>query len=475
MLTVGGNRHARTRRFREWRPGIRRVLPRIPGEVMAVIAELKARGFQAFLVGGALRDLFLGREPEDWDVATSALPGQVEEVFPGRLLVHTGKRFGTVRVLTGEIPVDVTTFRREGTYTDGRRPDWVEFEESVVDDLSRRDFTVNAMALDPLAQKLVDPFRGRGDLRRRVIRTVGDPQSRFSEDALRMLRFYRFQAVLNFRGEAETERVIAQVAAEDPSLLAKVSPERVREELNKLLTGVAPGKALRGLVRTGLLTIIAPEFTPVVMDPELMEHLLATVEAIKPEPHLRWAAFLHDLGKPATRIQDGTGIHYFGHEQAGEKLAAVLLERLRFSRAFTEKVLILVRRHMFPCDPGMSDTALRRLAAKVGREALIDLLELRRADIVASGNHYHRAWRILSEFASRIQALLREEKVLTLSDLAVNGRDVMAVLGLAPGPEVGRVMQELFSWVTEDPERNTRERLLRYLEEKKKKKENSPC
>lgn len=464
MVTAGGNR----RPFRGWRPGIRRVLPRIPGEVTAVIAELKTRGFQAFLVGGALRDLLLGHPPGDWDVATDALPAQVEEAFPGRLLVHTGKRFGTIRVLAGEIPVDVTTFRREGAYTDGRRPDWVEFRGSVVDDLSRRDFTVNAMALDPLAQELVDPFRGRRDLRRRVIRTVGDPQARFREDALRMLRFYRFQAVLDFRGEAGTERAIARVAAEEPSLIAKVSPERIREELNKLLTGVAPGKGLRGLVRTGLLPMILPEFAPVVKEPGLMAHLIATVEAVRPELHLRWAAILHDLGKPATRIQDGTGVHYFGHEQAGEKLAAALLERLRFSRAFTERVLVLVRRHMFPCDPMMTDTALRRLAAKVGREALFDLLELRRADIVASGRQYHRAWRTLYEFASRIQALLQEEKVLTMADLAVDGHDIMDVLGLAPGPEVGRVLQELFYWVTEDPARNTRERLLGYLKEKKK-------
>lgn len=466
MLTAGGNGR---RRFWGWHFGIHRVLPQIPGEVITVIAELKDRGFQAFLVGGALRDLFLERPPGDWDVATNALPGQVEAVFPDRLVVHTGKRFGTVRVMAGEIPVDVTTFRREGAYSDGRRPDWVEFQESVVDDLSRRDFTVNAMALDPVEEELVDPFRGRRDLRRRVIRTVGDPKARFREDALRMLRFYRFQAVLDFRGDAGTEEAVCQVAVEDPSLLAKVSPERIRDELNKLLTGVAPGKGLRGLVRTGLLPVIAPEFAPVVKEPALMEHLVATVEAVKPELHLRWAAFLHDLGKPATRIQDGTRVHYFGHEQAGEKLAAALLERLRFSRAFMEKVLVLVRRHMFPCDPMMTDVALRRLAAKVGRDALFDLLELRRADIVASGNNYHRAWRTLSEFASRIQALLREEKVLTMNDLAVNGHDIMAVLGLAPGPEVGRVLQELFYWVTEDPARNTRERLLAYLEKKKEK------
>lgn len=434
---------------------------------MTVIKELKARRFPAFLVGGALRDLLLQRGPGDWDVATGALPEQVEEAFPQSVVLRAGKRFGTIRVLAGKIPVDVTTFRREGAYTDGRHPDWVEFEGTVVDDLSRRDFTINAMALDPLDKRLLDPFGGRRDLRKQKIRTVGDPQCRFREDALRMLRFYRFQSVLNFRGEEETERAIAYVTAEDPSLLARVSPERIREELNSLLTGVAPDRGIRGLVRTGLLTVIAPEFAPVVKTPELMEHLAATVEAIKPELHLRWAAFLHDLGKPATRIQDRTGVHYFGHEQAGEKLAAALLERLRFSQAFQAKVLTLVRRHMFLCNPMMSDAALRRLAAKVGGETLFELLELRRADIVATGNHYHRAWKTLSEFSSRIQALLREEKVLTLTDLAVNGRDVMAVLNLAPGPEVGQALQDLFHWVTENPKRNTREELLRYLKEKK--------
>lgn len=472
FAAFGRRRRFRVRRIGMQRIGMRRItmrriLQQIPRDVMTVIKELKARRFPAFLVGGALRDLLLQRGPGDWDVATGALPEQVEEAFPQSVVLRAGKRFGTIRVLAGKIPVDVTTFRREGAYTDGRHPDWVEFEGTVVDDLSRRDFTINAMALDPLDKRLLDPFGGRRDLRKQKIRTVGDPQCRFREDALRMLRFYRFQSVLNFRGEEETERAIAYVTAEDPSLLARVSPERIREELNSLLTGVAPDRGIRGLVRTGLLTVIAPEFAPVVKTPELMEHLAATVEAIKPELHLRWAAFLHDLGKPATRIQDRTGVHYFGHEQAGEKLAAALLERLRFSQAFQAKVLTLVRRHMFLCNPMMSDAALRRLAAKVGGETLFELLELRRADIVATGNHYHRAWKTLSEFSSRIQALLREEKVLTLTDLAVNGRDVMAVLNLAPGPEVGQALQDLFHWVTENPKRNTREELLRYLKEKK--------
>lgn len=436
------------------------VVKRIPKEVLFVAEELKSRGFQAYLVGGALRDLFLRRTPGDWDVATDAVPSQVEAIFPHTVAV--GKRFGTIKVPVGELMVDVTTFRREGAYSDGRRPDWVEFESSPLPDLSRRDFTVNALALDPLTLELLDPFGGRKDLRKRIIRTVGEPRHRFTEDALRMLRFYRFQSVLAFRGDPETEQGI------EPSLLSRVSPERIREELNALLTGTAPGMGLRGLVRSGLLAVIAPEYEPVIKSPEIMEHLIATVEAIKPDLHLRWAAFLHDLGKPVSRTEDRWGkIHYFGHEQAGEKLAAGILERLRFPRAFQKRVLILVRRHMFLCDPAVTDGALRRLAARVGRENLFDLLELRRADLVASGGNYHYAWEHLSSFSARVQAMYREEKALTRAELAVNGHDVMEVLNLAPGPQVGRILDELFHWVTEDPARNTRDKLLQYLKGKK--------
>lgn len=436
------------------------VLERIPEEVLFVVEALKTRGFQAYLVGGALRDLFLRRTPGDWDVATDAVPSQVEEIFPQTVAV--GKRFGTIKVPAGDLVVDVTTFRREGAYSDGRRPDWVEFECSPLSDLSRRDFTVNALALDPFTKELLDPFGGRRDLRKKIIRTVGEPRRRFAEDALRMLRFYRFQSVLAFRGDPETERGI------EPSLLTGVSAERIRDELNAILTGVAPGMGLRGLVRTGLLAVIAPEYEPAIKSPEIMEHLIATVEAVKPSLHLRWAAFLHDLGKPASRTEDRQGkIHYFGHEQAGERLAAGILERLRFSRAFQKRVLTLVRRHMFLCDSAVTDAALRRLAARVGRDNLFDLLELRRADIVAYGRNYHHAWENLSRFSARVQAMYRGEKALTPAELAVNGHDVMEILNLAPGPQVGRILDELFYWVTEDPERNTRKELLQYLKSKK--------
>jgi len=437
------------------------VLERIPKEVLVVIKELKTRGYQAYLVGGALRDLFLRRAPGDWDVATDAVPSQVEGIFPQTVAV--GKRFGTIQVPAGDFMVDVTTFRREGAYSDGRRPDWVEFARSPVADLSRRDFTVNALALDPLTKELLDPFGGRRDLKKKIMRTVGEPRRRFAEDALRMLRFYRFQSVLAFKGDPETERGIK------PSLLAGVSAERIRDELTGILTGVAPGKGLRGLVKTGLLAVIAPEYEPVIKSPEIMEHLIATVEAVKPCLHLRWAAFLHDLGKPVSRTEDREGrIHYFGHEQAGEKLAAGILERLRFPRAIQKRVLTLVRRHMFLCDSAMTDATLRRLAARVGRDILFDLLELRRADIVATGRNYYRAWENLSRFSARVQALYREEKALTPAEMAVSGHDVMEILNLAPGPQVGRILAELFHWVTEDPERNTRKELLQYLKSKKK-------
>lgn len=434
------------------------VLKSIPYPVIEVIRELKAHGFQGFLVGGAPRDLLLGKNPKDWDVATDALPAQVEEVFAE--IVPVGRDFGTMQVLTGGMKIEVTTFRREGTYSDGRRPDWVEYTPSISDDLSRRDFTINAIAMDPLEKVLVDPFGGRRDLKRRLVRAVGDPAERFAEDALRMLRFYRFQSALNFRGEQATEEGV------NPALIAKVSPERIRDELDKLLLSSYPGGGLRGMTRSGLLTEIIPEFRPLLTETGILEHLFTAVEEIKPISALRWAAFLHDVGKGVTKVVDDSGLHYYGHETVGEKIAAVILERLRFSREFQTKVLALIRWHMFPCDPQLTDAALRRLVTRVGRENIMDLLELRRADIIATGRRYHLAWEGFSRFSSRLEALLREEKVFTLGDLAVDGHDVMAALGLTPGPTVGEVLREVFQWVIEDPGRNTRERLLEFIREK---------
>lgn len=436
----------------------------LPPEVINLIKLLKEHGFTGYLVGGAPRDLLLSKVPKDWDLATDALPETVEEICMEHdqeetKVIQVGKKFGTIKLLRNGLVIEVTTFRREGPYSDGRHPDWVEFRPGIEEDLSRRDFTVNAMALDVLGNQLIDPFGGRRDLKQKVIRAVGDPEQRFAEDALRMLRFFRFQSGLGFRGDRTTERAI------NPYLVKQISPERIREELTKLLVSPRPERGLLGLIRTGLLLSVAPEFTSVVTDEHLTAHLLKTVETIKPHPHLRWAALLHDLGKTQCRTVDENGLHYYGHAEVGEELAHGLLERLRFSKDFIKRVTILIRWHMFSADPGQTDAALRRLALKVGEENLGGLLELRRADIIASGQNYHRAWEGFSAFASRVEALLQKEKVLTLQDLAVNGEDIMKTLGIPAGPQVGVVLQDLFAWVTEEPDRNNEKDLYCYLEE----------
>ncbi len=429
----------------------------IPTEVIFVLRRLQEHGYEAYLVGGAPRDLLLSKLPTDWDLSTNAPPERIKEIFAQTIPV--GEKFGTVLVVINDFSLEVTTFRREGTYTDGRHPDWVDFTTSLLADLSRRDFTINAMAIDPLSRKIIDPFGGRRDLKRRLIRTVGDPRLRFQEDALRMLRFFRFQSTLGFRGERRTEEGI------NPLEIRKISGERIGEELKKLLISAFPEKGLTGMARTSLLTTIIPEFIPVLQDGNrLFQHLVATTQAIKPLPELRWAAFLHDLGKGSTRIQVGEEIHYYGHDKVGQELATGILERIRYANSFSKNVSTLIRWHMFSTDPLVSDAALRRLVIRVGREYIKDLLELRRADIVGTGGAYHLALKGLSAFASRIEALLTGETVFSIRDLAINGHDVMELLSLPPGPKVGEVLQEVFRWVIEDPKRNQRERLLYYLE-----------
>ena len=419
--------------------------------------ELQNYGFEAYLVGGAPRDLLLSKRPQDWDVTTNASPDRVRGSFERTLSL--GEKFGTIQVLINDYQVEVTTFRREGEYSDGRRPDRVEFTSSLLEDLSRRDFTINAIALDPLKKKLVDPFGGVRDLKRRLVRAVGDPEVRFQEDALRMLRFFRFQSTLGFRGERRTEGGIK------PEILIKISAERIREELTKLLVSPFPELGLYGMARTGLLTTIIPEFIPIwPEDNALFRHLVATVKAIKPQAELRWAALLHDLGKASSKVVVGNKVHYYGHDQVGQELAAGILERLRFSGSFCQKVLTLVRWHMFTVDPMISDAALRRLVIKVGEENIKDLLEVRRADLVGTGGPYYRAQEVLSLFARRVEALLTGETVFSRKDLAINGQDVMSFLALPPGPKVGEVLQEIFYWVTEDPERNKKDLILSYLE-----------
>lgn len=428
----------------------------IPPAVVAICRELGMAGFSAFIVGGAVRDLLRGRPPGDWDVATSARPEEVLALFPGGL--PTGLKYGTVTVIRDGLRVEVTTFRAEEAYEDGRHPERLVFGVSLEEDLARRDFTVNAMAYDPLSGRLVDPHGGRRDLARKIVRTVGDPAVRFREDALRMLRLYRFAATLGMRPDPAAERAIM------PALLGRISPERIRDELAKLLLAPKPDAALRGLADSGLLATIAPEFT--AADRDLLRHSFAAAQEISPSLHLRLAALLHDLGKPAARVLVEGEVHFYGHDEIGAEMARSVLTRLRFARDLVETVVHLIRLHMFQLPLPPSEAALRRLLKKAGGpERLRDLLELRRADILATGRISWPTAVRWQELVARIEEFLAARPVFSLRDLALDGYDVMRILGIGPGPAVGAALHALLERVLEDPALNNREDLERILRE----------
>jgi tRNA nucleotidyltransferase (CCA-adding enzyme) len=340
----------------------------IPAPVLGVVRRLRDLGFQSFLVGGCVRDLVLGLPPKDYDVATNARPEQVEAAF--RKVIPTGKQHGTVTVLTDNFSIEVTTFRTEGVYLDGRRPSQVEFRSNIEEDLARRDFTINAMAFDPVANELRDPFGGQQDLAARIVRCVGRPVERFMEDGLRPLRAVRFAAVLGFALEPRTAEAIPEAL----DRFRMVAVERVREEFCRLILSQQPALGLNLLRTTGLLGVFLPEILEGVGQLQSEEyandvfgHVVSTVEATPSDLILRLAGLLHDVAKPRTarRGSDG-GFEFPGHEIVGEAMATEILERLRFPRKTTETVASLVRHHLInPLEVG-SDADLRRFAAKVG-------------------------------------------------------------------------------------------------------------
>jgi tRNA nucleotidyltransferase (CCA-adding enzyme) len=438
-------------------------MPAIPAGVRSIARTLRAAGHEAHLVGGCVRDLVRGVPPLDWDVATDARPDRLLALFPG---ARYENRFGTVAVSLPDGVHEVTTFRRDGTYSDHRRPDDVAFGDTLDEDLARRDFTVNAMAIpldaDGMPGGVVDRFDGRADLAGGILRAVGDPGARFREDALRMLRAVRFAATLGVTVEPATR---AAIAAEAP-LAVHVSGERTFVELMRLLAAERPSTGLRLAEETGLLAVVAPELArqrgiPQAKTPgdDLWDHTCRTVDAAAPTqvdglPLARTAALLHDVGKPAT-FADG---HFVGHETVGAELAAAWLDRLRAPRGFAARVVGLVRHHMFSYAPEWSDAAIRRFIRRVGMVDLDELLDLRAADNVGSG----LPWNVdgLDELRERCRAQVAAHVALERGDLAVDGNDLMRALALAPGPALGRLLDELLERVLADPMLNERGRLL---------------
>ncbi|HET9345195.1 MAG TPA: HD domain-containing protein [Candidatus Limnocylindrales bacterium] len=429
----------------------------VPAVVLDLLETLWAAGHAAYVVGGSLRDTVLGRPAKDWDLATDALPEETLAVFPDAAYEN---RFGTVAVRRERADYEITTFRRDHDYADFRRPHRVEFGASLEADLARRDFTVNAMAWGARpgdAPALHDPFGGAADTAARRLRAVGDPRKRFEEDALRMLRAVRLSATLGFQIEPGTLAAIRDSAP----LAANLSGERIAMELGLILAADRPSAGLRLLGETGLLAAVLPELAAQPGVPQnkipgqdLWDHTLATVDAARHHPVVRLAALLHDIGKPSTQA-DG---HFYGHETVGAEQARGLLDRLHEPRIVTERVTHLVRHHMFRYEPSWTDAAVRRFIGKVGRESIDELFALREADNVGSG--VDRDAGGLAELRARVRAELEAGPVLDRSALAVDGDDLIAELGMQPGPELGRVLEELLQRVIEEPELNEAPTLL---------------
>ena len=438
-------------------------LAHVPADAMGICERLRGAGKRAWIVGGCVRDTLLGKTISDWDVATDALPKDLMKLFPRA--IPTGLQHGTVTVVIHGKHYEVTTLRGETTYSDGRRPDAVHFVDDIVADLARRDFTVNAIAVDPSNGALVDPFDGRKDLAAKILRAVGKPVERFSEDGLRVLRAARFCATLELDIEPATFAAIA------PTLdtFRKVSAERVRDEWIKTMKARLPSRGFEVMRETGILGVTCPELLEGVgMEQnkwhsfDVWKHAMACMDACGGDAVLRIAALLHDVGKPRSRAfsdktQDYT---FYDHDKIGAEIAEPIATRLRFSNDERARIVSLVRNHLFHYD-AWSDQAVRRWIKRVGPERVEDLYVLNEADLRGKGPIFGEAdLAPLLALKAHVEKVLAEGAALSTRDLAIDGNTLIKNLALKPGRIIGQVLEALLEVVIADPTQNEREALL---------------
>ena len=434
----------------------------LPPQVDTALRRLNEAGYEAYIVGGCVRDGLMGRTPGDFDVTVSALPEETETVFAGEKVIETGLKHGTVTVLLDGKPLEITTYRIDGDYTDARHPDGVTFTRSLAEDLARRDFTVNAMASDRSGE-IVDLYGGKADLAAKVIRCVGDPDARFSEDALRILRALRFAAVLEF----EIEPVTAAALRRKKHLLRFVSAERIREELTKLLCGAAAHRVLTDYAN--VIGEVLPEILPSVGFEQhhpchiytVYEHCLTALDHIPAEPVLRWTALLHDLGKPLVYTTDPDGTrHFYGHAERSAELAEAVLTRLKFDTASRERILQLVSVHDRQIEATVP--AVKRALGKLTPEVFSQLIAVKRADNFAQAEHLRGRQAYYDELERIAAEILAEKACFSLRDLAVSGDDLTA-LGIPKGPAVGKALRMLLDAVIDGKAENEKNALLDHL------------
>ncbi|OIP03587.1 hypothetical protein AUK18_01730 [Candidatus Beckwithbacteria bacterium CG2_30_44_31] len=430
-------------------------------QVMKVLQTLESGGFEAYVVGGAVRDLLTKTEVKDWDFTTDATPEEIQKLFPDS---YYDNKFGTVGVKLEEKILEITTFRSESGYSDRRRPDKVVWGKSLKEDLKRRDFTINAMSFDKNL-KLIDPFEGKKDLTNKLIRAVGDADKRFQEDALRMMRAIRIASQLGFSIETKTLTAINK----NSTLINQIAGERVRDELLKILASPFPKDGVLMLFASGLLQYILPELieTRGVKQAghhtkDVWLHSLDSLAACPaPDPIVRLATLLHDMAKPRVNKSMGVGkeITFYNHEVVGGRMTKLISQRLKLSKKDSDLLWLLVRWHMFAYEPHMTDKAIRRFIKRIGRENIGNMMMLRVGDRVGGGSR-ETSWR-LRELQTRIGQVLL--KPFTINDLKIDGNDVMEILQLKPGPKVGQILKKLFDEVLDDAAKNEREYLLRRI------------
>ena len=433
-----------------------------PQEVKTILARLEDAGFAAYIVGGCVRDLLMGRTPEDWDMTTSARPEQVMALFAGHC-IPTGLQHGTVTVRENHLSFEVTTFRADGDYADHRHPSAVRFSDTLAEDLQRRDFTVNAMAMD-LRGELTDLYGGREDIRNRVIRCVGDPDKRFDEDALRIMRALRFASVLGFTIASET----AQSLRRERELLHDIAVERIYVEMNKLLCGDGAADVL--LTYPEVIGVFLPEILPCVgFDQrnyhhcyDVWEHSVRAAAAAPKDAALRWTMLLHDAGKPAVFTQDGDGVgHFYGHAKVSVELAGTALQRLKFPAAQQQQILTLIEWH--DRDIPRTEKSIRRALNQLGAEGLRQLIAVKRADNMGQAEEFRWVQRELDKAEEIMETLLVQDACFSLKQLAIRGGDA-AALGLQ-GAAIGEALRGALEAVMEGKVPNDREALLQWLRE----------
>jgi len=432
----------------------------LPKGVGYIIKELNKNGHEAYVVGGCIRDILIGLEPKDYDITTSADPDEVIRIF--KKTIPTGIKHGTVGVVTTDGIYDVTTYRSEGEYINSRYPANVIFIDDLVEDLRRRDITINAIAYNT-EKGIIDPFDGTADIRGKIIRAVGNPILRFKEDALRILRAIRLATTLNFNIEEKTLFGIVETM----DGLQFISVERIREELNTILLSEKPSRGISMLFQLGIIKYVIPEIMTMAVfsqfnkhhDKDVLGHTLDVVDHVPAKLHMRLAALFHDCGKPGTFTVDRNGIgHFYGHERRSSEIAEAILERLKYDKKTTKKVLTLISNHMVSTDM-KNELKLKKLIQKLGKENINDLFELKTADFISKPESGNTKLFEISALRDRMIDIIDRKDPLNIRDLSVNGQDIMN-LGIKEGRVVGNILNDLLEKVLKDPRLNEKETLL---------------